>query len=970
MSHARSACAAVVSLLVLVGCGSDESSSATCAAGTGGAAPSPPAGLYGPLPAACGNGVVDEGELCDYLLDCPQSCPATDACQLPTLQGSPEHCDAQCTYAPVTACVAGDGCCPDGCTGADDADCPTYYVDAESGDDGNPGTSPAQAWKSVAKINASGLAPGDRVGFKRGQVWREALIVSASGTASAPITYSSYGSGDKAVLRLSTLIEGWQPSTATSCCANLWAAPVGFPLRQLFVDGQFVTVAHDPNGGYYTIDNPPDQPSTSALIDNELVVPGHDLAGANVCLRTVQWDLEERQAVDYDADSGTITLASPTSFAINGGWGYYLENKLWMLDQPNEWLYDPASATVYYCAAPGDQPSAHRIEGSRNTPCLEGSIYSAECGILARGQSNVVISDLAVEQAGGLGVWVHESEHFHLVRLDVRSTGGGGIADEDRVLGRGIVVSSSPSSAADPSTVELCRVEDNVRDGIAVFDSPNAHVARNVIRRNGVVGMPRKATAGLWISDSAGALAAENRIDHSGYVGIIYGPLDITLQHNFVNYSCLVLDDCGATYTSGEHNAETPFQGSVVRENILLNSVGNSQGTPQPSSSNGIYFDFSSRGHEVVGNTVARTAAGITFGDASECTVTGNTLYDNQVQLQFLEYAYDQAQAAGYSHGHTITSNAFFSRVEQQFNLMLHSDFDTPNPGVFTGNSYDNPYDASRIYRFRWVDGVRQDHQLGVGQWRRLPTGDATATSADGLYQVSAGTATGLGPELAVGGTFDQGLGDWWAWPTSVPQTWVSSCPGMDGGCLQATTTLDDGSEGLAITPQIPELVAGPTYVLAFSISATIETFISVYAYGGDDGERWDGTRVPIGPTRRDFRLFAVMAAGGPTTIQFSGIPEAGVTVSLDNVSLRVAESATPNDRSDDSRLLWNASAAPRDVDIGTEQWCDVTGEPLASPLTLPAFGSQILLACFCNRDGACNNHETAQTCPADCAGP
>jgi hypothetical protein len=31
----------------------------------------------------------------------------------------------------------------------------TYYVDAKNGNDGNSGTSPSSAWKSLEKVNAS-----------------------------------------------------------------------------------------------------------------------------------------------------------------------------------------------------------------------------------------------------------------------------------------------------------------------------------------------------------------------------------------------------------------------------------------------------------------------------------------------------------------------------------------------------------------------------------------------------------------------------------------------------------------------------------------------------------------------------------------------------------------------------------------------------------------------------------------------
>jgi parallel beta-helix repeat protein len=952
----------------LTGCGSSDASPAQGGPADASVTESGPKN-FGPLPAGCGNGVLDEGEVCDYLLDCPQSCPPTDACQVGTLQGSPEHCTSKCDWQTVTACIAGDGCCPDGCDASNDADCPKYYVNADTGDDGNSGTSADQAWKTVSKVNAAQLAPGDSVGFKRGQVWREPLVVSASGAPGSPITYTSYGSGPKAALRMSEVIDGWQPSSAKAGCSSLWEAKVSFPMRQLFVDGKFVAVAHDPNTGYYAINNP--QPSNTLVVTGTFPASGGDIAGANVCLRTVQWDLEERQATAYDPVVGAIALASPTIFPIQSGWGCYLENKLWMADQPTEWVYDSAASTVYYCAAAGDDPSKHRMEGSRNVPCLEGSIYTAECGIKAISKTNFVISDLAVEQAGGLGAWVHKSDAFALQRLDVRGTGGGGVADVNRVLGRAIVISDSPSTTTPANKVELCLVEDNVRDGISIFDSANVLAARNVIRRTGVVGMPRKSVAGIYVSTSDGARVEENLIDHSGYVGIIYSGLNVTLLHNFINYSCLVLDDCGATYTSGEHNKDTPFAGSAVRENIMLNSVGNSDGTPEPSTSNGIYFDFSSRGHEITGNTVSRTAAGVTFGDASECTVTGNTLYDNERQLQFLEYAYDQATYAGYSHGHTVTNNHLFSRVEQQFNLMLSSSFDTPSPGVFSGNSYDNPYDGSRLYRFRWIQGAEKDHQLGVGEWRRLAQGDPSATSADGFYEVSAGTASSPGSELVPTGTFDSDLGGFWAWPKTVSQAWAASCPGMEGGCLQATTSLDDGSEGLAITPQIPDLQAGNTYVLAFSVSATEESMLRVYAYGGDDGMRWNGTRITVGPARRDVRMFVNLTSSGKTTFQFVGIATPGVTLSLDNVSVRAAGSVTPNDRSDDTRLLWNASMSARQVDFGAEVLCDVaTGDPVGATVTLAPFGSRILLACGCNRDGACNNKEAAASCPDDCTTP
>jgi len=57
----------------------------------------------------------------------------------------------------------------------------TYYVDLAGGNDSNPGTSPAQAWRTNAKVNAAKLSPGDEVLFHRGQIWREQLSISGNG---------------------------------------------------------------------------------------------------------------------------------------------------------------------------------------------------------------------------------------------------------------------------------------------------------------------------------------------------------------------------------------------------------------------------------------------------------------------------------------------------------------------------------------------------------------------------------------------------------------------------------------------------------------------------------------------------------------------------------------------------------------------------------------------------------------------
>lgn len=75
----------------------------------------------------------------------------------------------------------------------------TYYV-APAGNDTNAGTSARTPWRTLAKVNQHRFQPGDRILLQRGGLWRETLIVPASGVASQPITIDAYGAGDAPII--------------------------------------------------------------------------------------------------------------------------------------------------------------------------------------------------------------------------------------------------------------------------------------------------------------------------------------------------------------------------------------------------------------------------------------------------------------------------------------------------------------------------------------------------------------------------------------------------------------------------------------------------------------------------------------------------------------------------------------------------------------------------------------------------
>lgn len=72
----------------------------------------------------------------------------------------------------------------------------TYYVSPD-GNDANAGMSQDASWKSVAKVNALALKPGDVVAFAGGEFFHGTLELDAadSGLEGNPVTITSYGAG-------------------------------------------------------------------------------------------------------------------------------------------------------------------------------------------------------------------------------------------------------------------------------------------------------------------------------------------------------------------------------------------------------------------------------------------------------------------------------------------------------------------------------------------------------------------------------------------------------------------------------------------------------------------------------------------------------------------------------------------------------------------------------------------------------
>ena len=91
-----------------------------------------------------------------------------------------------------------------------------YYLNAETGNDANSGTSPRKAWKSLSMINNMKIGAGEKILLRSGQTFSGNIkIKSVIGTPEAPVIFSSYGNGR------ATIESGDSSAFIASDCENL-----------------------------------------------------------------------------------------------------------------------------------------------------------------------------------------------------------------------------------------------------------------------------------------------------------------------------------------------------------------------------------------------------------------------------------------------------------------------------------------------------------------------------------------------------------------------------------------------------------------------------------------------------------------------------------------------------------------------------------------------------------------------------
>jgi uncharacterized repeat protein (TIGR02059 family) len=514
-----------------------------------------------------------------------------------------------------------------------------YYV-SSSGSDSANGLSSSTSWQTIAKVNAvfSGLNPGDRILFKRGDIFTGALIISRSGLSGSPITIGAYGTGVNPIINGFTTITDWNNygsgiySKAISCESNP---------NMVTINGVNTPIGRWPNSGFLFIDS---HISNTSITDAALP-SSPDWTGAEVIIRknSYIWD---RNAIT-EHNGSTLTYKSGSYYESTNGFGYFIQNDIKTLDQLGEWYYDGTTFYMYFGTA---SPVNYVVKVS--------SIDQLACLL---DKNYITFDNISFEGANVYAIQISNSNYITVKNCSINFTGGTAIYGPWNGTSLNCVITNSTITNSNNSGIKL--------NG----DHANASITNNIVKNSGTIigmgGNGDETYVGVSLYGN-NSLAQYNSVENSGYMGIQFGGDNTVISNNLVDNFNLVKNDGGGIYTYAASG--TAMTGRKVTNNVVLNGKGYDEGLPvKETFAHGIYLDGPVKNITVANNSVGHcTLSGIYLHNSHEVIISNNTLFDNgngddNIGSQLL-FIHDSFSPDDPIRNVTMNNNIFFVRTESQ----------------------------------------------------------------------------------------------------------------------------------------------------------------------------------------------------------------------------------------------------------------------------------------------------------------
>lgn len=559
-----------------------------------------------------------------------------------------------------------------------------YYI-AANGNDANNGTSQYSPWKSINKVNAyfSNLRPGDKVLFKRGDVFYGTIVTTkGGGVGGAPVTIGAYGAGAKPVISGFEKLTSWTPvnNQIQKSTINLGTHP-----EMVIINGKPTGRGRFPNSGFLTYES---VSGNNRITDNDLQTSAN-WTGAEIVMRKTGWVLDRNLITNHSGK--TITFQPSQPVALSSGYGYFIQDAFETLDKFGEWYYKNNQMQIYF--GTGGRPSDYDIKVSSLNRLIDFSYTN-----------HVIIDNLDLEGADLEAISLINSSNVVIQNCDIIYSGNTGIAIKWGSANN--IIQNNTINHTYSTAIDLQR------------NTPNTLVKGNTIKNTGLI--PGTGINGIGGYDNVGDAIASNHsqhiieynvIDSAGHSGIRFGYDRVTINNNFIKNYALVRNDAGGVYA---WTLNTPMTGSLIKNNVILNGIGNHDGMRSTSvflSNVGVYLDAGCSGVTITDNSVANTEAiGYMIQASSDIKMSNNTSYNSGFAELYIKERVAPARSV---RNLDISNNILFSREARlpsvgtmtRATFIYNTDASSfPNFGKINNNYYVKPIDNINIASYTTTD--------------------------------------------------------------------------------------------------------------------------------------------------------------------------------------------------------------------------------------------------------------------------
>lgn len=776
-----------------------------------------------------------------------------------------------------------------------------FYI-GKNGNDANNGLSPAQAWKTPAPLAVVSFSPGDSVLFERGGVYRGYFTINQSGSASAPIVISAYGSGNKPVISGSELLQNWNLHTG-----NIYKSSFSKRPSNIYVNGKLMQRARFPNSGWLRVG---EAIGNDSFKDSTLQNPSGYWVGADVVLRVYSSGISRRKVSGFS--NQTFTFAQAFNSPPTKDYGYCIENKFSELDQPGEWFCDTLTSTVYLIFPSGIAPANAVVEGSvenegirvewkRTYVTIQNVEFAHQLknAIFLNNNRFVKVQNNSFSDLGEYGITAWSGAFNRIGNNDFRNTY------------HGAIVYFGDSSLIEKNTIQKSGVFFGLGNNSYITPAMSIGGVRNVTQFNTV--------------DSAGAAAM-----------VQYGYAD-TVRFNYFINSC-ALSNYNSAFQVGEDSLHW------VSGNIIDNTNGNMETLPPNSSlyCYGMYLGRNVGLNFFHNNTIANsTGSAIRLNSSKGNVFSGNTMYNNYEQMR-CDDASEPAFIADYQNN--FQNNILFAMRSDQdvFYEVTYNNTGTPSKFLNSNQNYlFNPYSEMVNYQVYGNPAVRKRHSLErMRAELNRDLGSKKTFQSRYLYHIQDTTSQ----NLILNSDFSFTITDWSIWPQDASLTWQMGFPGFSGGYLNVDAQ-GVASTSWGLSHSLINFEKDSCYALSFKLASQGYSDFRIEARRGSSPWNTIGFSDYFpGYDTAHYSSFVFRAneSVNPGLIQFTHTnlyPQ----YKIDDVKLYRVK-ALYDDPKNNFILYYNASNQNTTINLGSGTFYDVQQNLLQSSFVLQPYQSKIVM--------------------------